>query len=346
MDRNEMNERELNKLKKRRELRRKKMRRRRILFYVLVVVFVLGIYSGFKTTKNKLSKPQVLSTNDRAIWYIKNKLYPIKESNEILNILTPEKLGYEVVGVVNGVKKVLVKGSNHITNASSYAYDTKEIRQYIRGEREYKGNDKLVFLTFDDGPNNKITPQVLDILKRNKVHATFFVVGKSIVENHYQVLKRTLMEGHSLGLHSFTHDYSLLYPNRIADPNKVVEEVSLTQGRLQKVFGEDFKSQVFRYPGGHMSWQNVTASDAAIANIGVEWIDWNSLSGDAERKVERPTTVDEEVNYVIKSLNKNLHQKVAVVLMHDALNKQLTVDSLQKIIDYFKENDYKFCILK
>ena len=95
----------------------------------------------------------------------------------------------------------LVKGSNHIKSAEKYAYDTKKIQEIIREKRDYTGK-KLVFLTFDDGPNNKITPQILDRLKERGVHATFFLVGNHLTDKHEDVLRRILREGHGIATHS------------------------------------------------------------------------------------------------------------------------------------------------
>lgn len=66
----------------------------------------------------------------------------------------------------------------------------------------------LAFLTFDGGPNNVITPQVLDILKKNNIKATFFVVGKNINDSTAKPLKRAYNEGHQIAIHSYTHDYN------------------------------------------------------------------------------------------------------------------------------------------
>lgn len=95
-----------------------------------------------------------------------------------------------------------------------------------------------------------------------------------------------------------------------------------------------------------MSWNNTIASNSLIESNGIHWIDWNCLVGDAERKSVRPTTVEGFVNYLDKSLNQNKNTKIAVVLAHDAKNKQLTADSLRDVIKYFKDRGYEFGILK
>lgn len=330
-------------------LRKKQMRKRRITFFVLVIIILTIIVKLFTTfISNRASTKEISYETTLPVWYLEqifrqNNGQPDHSKATYYN--ESEKM-LAAFDKATGIKKSIMKGSNHLVSADEYAYDTKDIRSYIRGEKEYKGKDKLVFLTFDDGPNNIITPQVLETLSKNDVHATFFVVGKNIVEDHYDILKKTVMDGNSLGIHSFSHDYTKLYPGRKADENQVIEEARLAEGRMQKVFGKNFSCNVWRYPGGHMSWENVHSSDALLNKDNFEWIDWNCLVGDAERKAVRPTNTQEQINYLSKSLHQNLHSEVAVVLMHDAANKQLTADSLQSVIDYFKENNYKFGILK
>ncbi len=348
---NDYRKKQLDRRNERRKLARKKeKKRRRILFFSIVVILILIIIkiisSIFSNKNTKVSIEPIERT--LPTWYLEQSIREQngKYDNSHAEHVTANDKIYIAYDKATGIRKRLVKGSNHISSAAPYAYNTKEIRQYIRGEKTYEGKDKLVFLTFDDGPNTVITPQILSTLEKNNVHATFFVVGKNVTESHYPVLKRTVMNGNALALHSFSHDYDALYPGRSANPQKILEEARLAEGRLKKVFGEDYSSKVWRYPGGHMSWDNVHASDEALAKDNYEWLDWNSLTGDAERKAVRPTNTKEQVDYLAKSLHQNLHSEVAVVLMHDAVNKQLTADNLQAVIDYFKENDYKFGILK
>lgn len=333
-------------VKRRRAQRRKKYRRRRIIALAVLLLIIFGI---IKLISSIFNKPKDISLDGSLpAWYaglIYQEKYhdyyrsPKKYVNESEKLLSVYDRASELV-------KELVPGSNHITTASSYAYDAGLIRKYIRGEATYEDPQKLVFLTFDDGPNTSITPQVLDVLKENDAYATFFVVGKNLSEKTKPVLKRTLMNGNSIATHSFTHEYTDLYPGRVADPAKIIEEYKLTQNRLENLLGEDFKSNVWRYPGGHMSWENTGESDDLLKENGVEWIDWNCLTGDAEPSGRGPKSEAEFVKYLDKTLNKNIHTNVAVVLMHDEQTKTHTVNTLQGVIDYFKERDYKFCVLK
>lgn len=340
MENNIRNRKEINRKK-----RRQKMRRRRIIFYIILLatlLLIIKIITAFVGAINNKDTKQSFN------WFL-DKAY--RDSIGELRTTKPTYSNFNdrlnaIYDEFEFMKKELMPNTNHLVQADSYAYDTAEIRSYIRGEKEYKGKEKLVFLTFDDGPNYEITPQVINILKANQVHGTFFVVGNRVNENTSPVLHQIIYNGNSIGTHSFNHNYEELYPQKVANVDQIKEETLLTQSRLKKVFGESFQSDVWRYPGGHMSWQGTAASDAALSDIGAEWIDWNCMVGDAEPISNRPTTPAGMVEMVDKTLKKNLHTDVAVVLMHDAKNKQLTADSLQGVIDYFKDNGYTFGILK
>ncbi|WBW50191.1 polysaccharide deacetylase [Peptoniphilus equinus] len=329
----------------RRKKRQARMRRRRILFFALVALILFALISLISRVIHRMNTPDEPAPFN---WFV-DKAY--RDQKGIVRTVKPTYSTFpdslnSIYDDLEFMKKEIMPGENHLIQANSYAYDTKTIRQYIRGEAEYTADKKLVFLTFDDGPNTTITPQVLDILAKNDVHATFFVVGNRIKDQTTNVLRRTVYEGNAIATHSFSHDYETLYPEKTANAAKLKEESLLTQGRLQKIFGDDFKSNVMRYPGGHMSWQNTQSSDKALADAGIEWIDWNAIIGDASTKSSRPTTTEGFIETLDRSLNQNLHTDIAVVLMHDATNKQQSVDALQSIIDYFKSHNYEFGILK
>ncbi len=79
-------------------------------------------------------------------------------------------------------------------------------------KKEDISDNKEVYLTFDDGPSDKTTENILDVLKENDVKATFFIIGKYI-EGREDILKRIVKEGHSLGLHTYSHNYKTIYQN-------------------------------------------------------------------------------------------------------------------------------------
>lgn len=107
---------------------------------------------------------------------------------------------------------------------------------------ENTGN-KVIYLTFDDGPSYGVTENILNILKRYNVKATFFVVGSKISEKE-RILKRIYNEGHSIGLHSYTHYYKRIYLNL----DVFVSEMVQTSNEIKRVIG--IRPQIIRFPGG------------------------------------------------------------------------------------------------
>lgn len=225
------------------------------------------------------------------------------------------------------------------------AYTGDEIQNYIDKKAEYNG-EKIVFLTFDDGPFTEYTEKILDILKENDAVGTFFVQGRNVTDKTGPILKRIIDEKSGIAMHSFTHDYEKMYPDKKGNADAIIEECNLTQEALKKQLGDDFKAQTWRYPGGHMSWKELDEADAKLKEQGVGWVDWNTLNGDAEPKARRATTVDQALGRVKESLEKAPVKDVSVVLMHDGKNKTVTTDSLPEIIKFYKDNNYKFCIFK
>ena len=242
-------------------------------------------------------------------------------------------------------KTQLKKGSNHSIEASDYAYDVTAVNNTIRGKSDdVKG--KVVFLTFDDGIDPTLTPQVMDILKEYGVHATFFHIGYTITPENGDILKRQITEGHAIANHSLSHNFNLLYPGRVPNQSQIVYEVNQTMANFQAILGKDFKTRIFRYPGGHMSWQGLESTDHALAKEDIEWIDWNMLCGDAEPASVRPTTSETMMAYLDGSQKYFPETTVKVVLMHDTAGKELTVQTLPQIIEYFKNQGYTFGVLE
>ena len=239
----------------------------------------------------------------------------------------------------------LKKGSNHSIEESDYAYDVTAVNNTIRGKSDdVKG--KVVFLTFDDGIDPTLTPQVMNILKEYDVHATFFHIGYTITPENGDILKRQITEGHAIANHSLSHNFNLLYPGRIPNQSQIISEVDQTNANFQAILGKDFKTRIFRYPGSHMSWQCLKGTDQALAKQDVQWIDWNMLCGDAEPLSVRPTTSESMMAYMDDSQKYFPETTVKVVLMHDTAGKELTVQTLPQIIDYFKNQGYTFGVLE
>ncbi|MCI8443788.1 MAG: polysaccharide deacetylase [Clostridia bacterium] len=198
----------------------------------------------------------------------------------------------------------------------------------------YQSDTKRAFLTFDDGPSS-VTPKILDILKQEKVKATFFVLG-SRVEVMPETTKRIYQEGHYIASHGYSHIYSQIY----ASPESVLEEYNRCNEEIKKAIGiNEYNSHLFRFPGGLVGGKYATIKDQAkelLSQNEVLHIDWNALTGDAE-------TNNLSIEFELKRLQETTENKNSVViLLHDAPAKSVTADALPQIINQLKERGYEF----
>ena len=198
------------------------------------------------------------------------------------------------------------------------------------------GQKKHVYLTFDDGPNNTITPQILDILRKYNVKATFFMVGKNIEKTPY-MCTRVVEEGHLAAPHSYSHDYGTVY----SDDTTFREEVDKTyQLIVANTPGNVEPFKVFRFPGGGYDDSNYGSAKQgykeSLAEMGFYYCDWNTMTGDAEDSSKSASQLLDYFNENRPNLN-NL-----VILMHDTTGKQATVDMLPALIEQLLEEGYTF----
>jgi len=190
---------------------------------------------------------------------------------------------------------------------------------------ESKVYDGVVYLTFDDGPVEKITVPILDILKEYNVPATFFTLG-SYGEKAQEILKRQAEEGHTVANHSYSHRKEIF-----SSLSKFQQEVEKTNEVIKNATGNDVK--FIRIPYG----TKLTASyKEYLASIGMESISWNCESYDSRT----PKRTAEQILEGVKSTSKG--KKEVIVIMHDTYGKEETVKALPSIIEYFKSLNYEF----
>lgn len=180
----------------------------------------------------------------------------------------------------------------------------------------------MVYLTFDDGPSI-YTDEILDILAEYDVKATFFVVGKED-DVSKAALKRIVSEGHTLGMHSYSHRYTDIYSS--------LDAFSADFTKLQNYLYEQtgVKSKFYRFPGG--SSNTVSPTDMHefaeyLDEQGVIFFDWNISSGDASGS---NISVDKIVS---NSTGEIERWRTSLILMHDSADKHTTVEALPKIIE-------------
>lgn len=184
-------------------------------------------------------------------------------------------------------------------------------------------NDQLkVYLTFDDGPSDN-TAAILDTLAKYNVKATFFVVGKTDDQSK-EMYQRIVNEGHTLGMHSYSHKYSVVYDSLDAFET----DFNQLQSYLYDITGQECR--LYRFPRGSSNQVSNTDMSEFIRFLneeGVTYFDWNVSSGDA---TSQAYTADELLNNVLTDVPK---YKTSVVLMHDSNTKSTTVEALGPMIE-------------
>lgn len=194
-----------------------------------------------------------------------------------------------------------------------------------------KEDRKVAFLTFDDGPSRN-TAKVLRILDRYDVKATFFVIGSQITDDYVDLLSKMQENGHSIGIHTFSHKYREIYLSTDSYIKDFEKSKSILDSFLKK------KSMIYRFPGGSCNcFIGCKKQDIIdiLSKKGYRYYDWN-VSG--EDSVNYPS-VNSIVNNVVKDY-KNFDKPI--ILLHDGPSNGNTVKALPTIIEVIKKSGYVF----
>ena len=196
------------------------------------------------------------------------------------------------------------------------------------------GKKGVIYLTFDDGPSTTITPQILDLLDRKGVKATFFILNYD--DARADLVKREHEAGHTVAIHGFSHTYSAIYQSM----NSYINNVTKLQEKIKDTIGIDVT--ITRFPGGSSNTVStkycsgvMTALCYEMVNRGYTYFDWNVDSDDAGSA----KSSDDVYRNVTTRLKKD---QANVVLMHDFSGNTKTLNALESIIDYGLENGYTF----
>ncbi|RJQ30445.1 MAG: polysaccharide deacetylase [Peptococcaceae bacterium] len=208
---------------------------------------------------------------------------------------------------------------------------------------------KKAYLTFDDGPNSHFTPQILDILKKYGVTATFMAVGQN-VEKNPAVLKRIVAEGHHVANHSYSHDYKKVYAN----PEAFLTDLQLCNQAISNTIGHPVN--VFRPPGSPQNFK--PPYQKLIFAHGYHLISWNVTGGDTDPRQVTPEEIFENIINGVKEVEKM--KKTPIILLHDGTeidfsqdkpgtivhnyinNRKSDVAALPKIIEFLQARGYTF----
>lgn len=192
-------------------------------------------------------------------------------------------------------------------------------------EQAVEQGRKVVYLTFDDGPGDN-TENLLDVLDEYDVKATFFVNGH---QGYETALNRIVMEGHTLALHTYTHEYESVYGSVAS----FAEEIITLQDYLTDVTG--FRPYIFRFPGGSSNSGTplpITEYIDYLNENNLIYFDWNVSSGDGGGDLSAQQVHDNVLNGVASN-------DISVVLMHDAAYRMTTFEAVPMIIESLQDMD-------
>lgn len=279
-------------------------------FFILIVCFIflfsMGFIAGHKLinkSNNKIAENTTLESS--------------KNNNKVDNPANQNK----------------TPTSKNINNENITSNEvTPKVKEEIKETPSTKPLDtskKVAYLTFDDGPTKKITPRILKTLDDYNVKATFFLLGKN-AKRYPELVKEEKTKGHSIGNHTYCHEYKYLYNN----PSNFLKDLKKNEQVLTSILGK-YDGKIIRFPGGSFFNKKIPFKEAAN-KAGYTYIDWNALNGDAEHLNVPANKLINRLKDTTKSRNR------VVILMHDAATKATTADALPKIIEYLKSQGYEF----
>lgn len=186
--------------------------------------------------------------------------------------------------------------------------------------------EKVIYLTFDDGPTPDVTEKVLDILARFEAKATFFCIGKNVAANPI-IYQRIINEDHSIGNHTYNHLKGWLTKNSIYIENILAtEKVFLSQNPIPKTQNP----KLFRPPYGKLK----PSQGKALQKLGYKIIMWDVLTRDWDMAISKESVL----NNIIKNTENG-----SIVVLHDSIKASKNMlYALPKALDYFSKKGYRF----
>ncbi len=285
-----------------------------------------------KIVRNDKEGPKITLKGDETIYIKKGETFKDPGYTAMDNCDGDVSKNIEVEGEVDtsqmGTQIITYKVKDKKGNETK---TTREI--YVTSPN---GQGGMIYLTFDDGPSN-VTGPILDVLKKRGVKATFFVINQS--DNLNYLIKRAYDEGHTIGLHSYSHQYNLVYKST----NAYFDDLNAISEKVEKITGE--KSKIIRFPGGgsntiskKYSQGIMTVLTNEVLSRGYHYFDWNVDCNDAGGA----KTKEQVYSNVVNNLR---HNQANVVLMHDFQNNYKTLEALDDIISYGLANGYTFAAI-
>ncbi len=190
---------------------------------------------------------------------------------------------------------------------------------------------KIAYLTFDDGPSEN-TFKVLDILEKRDIKATFFLVGSAINKNNERSLERMLHEGHTIGIHTYSHRCNEIY----CSVERFLNDFNTVYQQIYDLTGERVK--IYRFPWGSNNGYSENIREALMEEMdrrGFTCYDWNVDTSDS---IGKPSSKS-----ILRNIRRDIkNQDQPIILMHDSATNDLSVRMLPEVIRLLKEMGYEF----
>ncbi|WP_144561251.1 glycosyltransferase [Bacillus mycoides] len=295
------------------------------------------LYNQVKIAMNNNAKGFALwrlGAEDPTVWKaLKNPIEVQKNPDALHKIASLDGVNYSGQGEILQIENERQDGLRDF-KVGKDGYLTDEVYQSLPSayqvQRYGKPKGKQVVLTFDDGPDPKYTPEILDILKENKIKAAFFVLGENAQLNS-SIVKRIYDEGHEIGNHTFKH------PN-VADTSLLRTEVELntTQRLIQEITGHS--TVLFRPP--YEADANPDSSNEILPILRAQNMNYTMVAENVDPEDWATPSTNELVRRAVTPIYKG---EGNIILLHDAGgNRTHTVEALPIIIKDLKKHGYSF----
>jgi peptidoglycan/xylan/chitin deacetylase (PgdA/CDA1 family) len=197
-------------------------------------------------------------------------------------------------------------------------------------EEEISPNKKLIYLTFDDGPS-VVTAKMLDILKENNVKATFFLIGNQI-SGFEDIVRRMHDEGHSIGLHTYTHKFKRIY----SSSDTFIKEMISCRDEINKLTGTS--PNIIRFPGGSRKRMTYAFLNK-LHSYNFRVYDWDMETLDGINPKITPSRLFMQATKGCEEISP------IILLMHCDYMHKNTCLALPPIINFYKKQGYEFKII-
>ncbi|NVK53851.1 MAG: polysaccharide deacetylase family protein [Flavobacteriaceae bacterium] len=207
-----------------------------------------------------------------------------------------------------------------------YFTKTPKILQYIYKKYTWRFSihRKVIYLTFDDGPIPEITPWVLQQLKKHEAKATFFCIGKNIV-NHPEVYDQVVKDNHAIGNHTHNHVNGFK-----TSAKHYIENALLAEKAIVHPIANPKNSKLFRPPYGKIKRSQANK----LQSLGYQIIMWDVLSADFDTSISKEQCLQNVVKHT---------QNGSIIVFHDSIkaSEKLTY-VLPKVLEHFTKKGYEF----